>query len=206
MLSRGLLGPGVCIFPWSIQSPTLLFDSTLSPLSSILHFLLSLQTSNTSLYFLIFSTDLAISWREQKLSEENMCELPSPLLPTTCPDPYPPLLPLDWHPNFPLVFDLLCASYIVKDIILALLTLREAAAMQWVTASRCGFESAPIPFFKILHIYIIHEIVSAKLFKLNLIKSLDLISNIRTEEPVFRKGRKGEREGRRKEEREKYVP
>ena len=138
MSSGGVLGPDICSF-------SLVHSISHSPIQ--LHISPSPNpTSNTSLHFLAFGTDLAISWREEKLSEENTCEFPPSLNPTSCLDP--PLLSLDWGPTCPPAFDPICPSHTVKGISLALLTLEEAATMLWVTATRCDFESAPIHFLK----------------------------------------------------------
>lgn len=85
MPSGGLLGPSICSFPWSSQSPTLLLDLTVSPLFK--------HPSPLSTSLLSALTSLTVSWREQKLSDEHSWELP-PLTPTTRRDPYPPPFPL----------------------------------------------------------------------------------------------------------------
>lgn len=159
MPSRGLLGPSICYFSLahSISHSPIWFHSFSS------HFKHPTPLSNLLLSAL---TLLAVSWREQKLSDEHSCELP-PRTPMTCLDPYPPPFHLSWGPTVHCVWShssLLhglghpqSCSHPRRGCYRAVSGIIQA--WPWFCSNS---------LFKILHIYVTHKMFLPKLFKLNI--------------------------------------
>lgn len=171
MPSRGLLGPRICYFPLvhSIPHSPIWFYSFSS------HFKHPAPLSTSLLSAL---TLLAVSWREQKLTDEHSCELPS-RIPMTCLDSYPPG-PVFFCIAVPPVHCAWSHSSLSHG-------LGHHQSCCHPRGGCCSAVSGIIKewlwicsnsFFKIPHIYITRKMFLPKLLKRNLIKPLDLISNI----------------------------
>ena len=157
--SRELLGPNICCFSlvqFNLRSPIWFYT-----FSSLFKHPTALSTSSLSAL-----TSAAIPWREQTLADDNSCELPPWLTPTTCWDSYPPPFPPYWGPTCPRGFDPTRPSHRVQGIVPAVLTLGKL--LQCTGQQHRGVALNPLQFnlfLKIPHIYITHEMFLPKLFK-----------------------------------------
>lgn len=143
MSSRGLLGPGMCYFP-------LVHSISHSLIWFYMFSCLFKPPTPLSMSSLSAPALLAVLWREQTLSEEDIWEFPHLAGP----------IPSTIHP--------LCTE--VQPVHLCLIpavllqsqghycTFGEAATVQ-VISSRCGFQSAPMHFFNPSHIYHLWDVL-----------------------------------------------